>query len=327
MAEKIRLGCIGCGGKAHHHLTIIKQETPEIEVQAYADVRKEAAEKFLSEFGGKYATDDGQKILEDDSIDAVMICTRHDSHASYAINAAKNRKKIFIEKPLALTIEECLDIERVVARYGVYFQVGFQNRFESRIQKVKEVIKYPIALLGRFVGGCWGEQSWAWDKVTGGGYILSAGCHLYDLIHFLSGSQPVEVFAQGANYYHPGDDRPDTVTSTIKFASGAVATILCGDCNGGAMDYLLEVYNGTSGASISNNFNRITSWGVTIEDNYPPGGAVPPTGVVGQWKTFVDRIQNNGPSPVTARDGTFATALVLKSFESIRAGQPIVIDL
>ena len=226
MAEKIRLGCIGCGGKAHHHLTIIKQETPEIEVQAYADARKEAAEKFLSEFGGKYATDDGQKILEDASIDAVMICTRHDSHASYAINAAKNRKKIFIEKPLALTIEECLDIERAVARYGVYFQVGFQNRFESRIQKVKEVIKYPIALLGRFVGACWGEQSWAWDKVTGGGYILSAGCHLYDLIHFLSGSQPIEVFAQGANYYHPRDDRPDTVTSTIKFASGAVATIL-----------------------------------------------------------------------------------------------------
>ncbi len=93
------------------------------------------------------------------------------------------------------------------------------------------------------------------------------------------------------------------------------------------MDYLLEVYNGTSGASISNNFNRTTSWGITIEDNYPPGGAVPHTGVVGQWKIFVDRIQNNGPSPVTARDGTFATALVLKSFESIRAGQPIVIDL
>jgi predicted dehydrogenase len=327
MTEKIRVGCIGCGGKAHHHLTIIKQETPEIELQAYADIRKEAAEKFLSEFGGEYATDDGQKILEDKNIGAVMICTRHDSHAHYAINAAKNRKNIFIEKPLALTIEECLDIERAIARYGVYFQLGFQNRFESRIQKVKEVIKYPIALLGRFVGGCWSEQIWAWDKVAGGGYILSAGCHLYDLISFLSGSQPVEVFARGANYYHPGDDRPDTVTSTIKFANGAVATILCGDCNGGEMDYLLEVYNGAAGASISNNFNQIKSWGVTIEDNYPPGGAVPHTGVVGQWKTFVDRIQNGGISPVTARDGTFATALVLKSFESIRTGQPIPINL
>ena len=327
MAGEIRMGCIGCGGKAHHHLTIIKQETPEIEPVAYADVRKEAADSFLSQFGGKYVTDDAQKILEDPDIDTVMICTRHDSHTPYAVNAAKNRKRIFIEKPLALTIEECLEIERAVARYGVYFQVGFQNRFESRIQRVKQVIKYPIVLLGRYTGGCWGEQSWAWDKITGGGYILSAGCHLYDLMHFLSGSDPIEIYAGGSNYYHPGDDRPDAVVSTIKFASGAVATLLCGDCNGGDMNYLLELYNGTAGASVSDNFNKITSWGVAIEDNYPPGGAVPHTGVVGQWKIFVERILNNGISPVTARDGTFATAMVLKSFESIRTGQPIPIKL
>ncbi len=337
MAEKIRIGCIGCGYKAHHHMAMIKQEVPGIEIRAYGDIKEEAAEKFLSEFGGEYATSDARKILEDPNIDAVVICTQHDSHASYAIDAAKNGKDIFIEKPLALTIEECLDIERAVTRYSIYLQVGLQSRFEPRIQKVKEVIRNPIALLGRCTGGCWSENKWSWDKVTGGGFLLSCGYHAYDLINFLSGSEPIEIFARGANYYHPGDDRPDTVVSTIKFASGAVATILCGDCNGQRLNYLVESYNGTAGASVSDNFTEFRSWGIAVEDNFPqvpghlppaPSGAsVPLLGVLEQWKVFVDRIQNNGGSPVTARDGTLATAIVLKSFESIRTGEPIPVDL
>src|SRR5690606_8514815 len=101
--KDLRFGLIGCGGLGGIDVTCLSKIDGASFV-AYADVREEAAQARLDEFGGDYATADADKLLDDDSIDAIYICTQHDSHASLAIAAAKAGKHIMIEKPLALSI-------------------------------------------------------------------------------------------------------------------------------------------------------------------------------------------------------------------------------
>ncbi|HOQ28449.1 MAG TPA: Gfo/Idh/MocA family oxidoreductase, partial [Armatimonadota bacterium] len=97
----INLGLIGCGALGKIHAQCIAQ-IPEARFVAYVDKVEDAAEAALKQFGGDYATTDVETLLCDDSVDAVYICTRHDSHASLAIAAARAGKHILIEKPLAL---------------------------------------------------------------------------------------------------------------------------------------------------------------------------------------------------------------------------------
>src|SRR5687768_4741506 len=93
--------CIGCGGIATAHLRNALQMPEDIELRAYADIREEAAKRFLHEYGGVYYTTDSERIFRDDQIDLVLICTQHDSHMPLAVKAAEAGKHIFLEKPMA----------------------------------------------------------------------------------------------------------------------------------------------------------------------------------------------------------------------------------
>src|SRR5688572_1463430 len=103
MAKKdvINLGLIGCGELARVHAECI-QRIDGAGFVAFCDIAESAAIQLRDDFGGDYATTSPDKLLADPNIDAVYICTRHDSHASLAIAAARAGKHILIEKPLAL---------------------------------------------------------------------------------------------------------------------------------------------------------------------------------------------------------------------------------
>ena len=114
MAQPIRMAWIGCGGWGRSHLRQAKT-IPEVEFVAYADVVEAAAASTLEQYGGSYYTTDPDRIFRDDNIDAVLIATHHDTHRPYALGAAAAGKHIFLEKPMALTIEDCYAIADGVA--------------------------------------------------------------------------------------------------------------------------------------------------------------------------------------------------------------------
>ena len=99
--SQIKLALIGCGGLARVH-TESGAKIPEAEFIAYVDVVEANAQNFLADFGGDYATTDSDQIFADDRIDAVYICTRHDSHAPLAIAAARAGKPFGRSLPTAL---------------------------------------------------------------------------------------------------------------------------------------------------------------------------------------------------------------------------------
>ena len=111
----LRFGLIGCGNLGGVHARCVR-EVGGARFTAFADAVPAAAERLSAEHGGGYATDDIPRLLGDPDLDAVYICTHHDSHAPLAIAAARAGKHILIEKPLSLSGEECEAVAAAVEK-------------------------------------------------------------------------------------------------------------------------------------------------------------------------------------------------------------------
>ena len=155
---QVGLGVIGCGNMAWQHM-VNAVVAEDMSLIAYADVVEAAAEKFHTEYGGTYHTDDPQKLFNDDRVDAVLIATQHDSHRDLAIAAARAGKHILLEKPMALTNEHCQEIAEEVDRAGVVFLMGFKLRYCPLVQRAREAIPSPKMSVGQMMGNTWSEQS------------------------------------------------------------------------------------------------------------------------------------------------------------------------
>ena len=170
MSASVNMALIGCGGMGRSHLRRAR-ELSELNFVGYVDAFEDAAASACQEFGGRYHTTDVETVWRDDDIDAVLIATHHDSHTPFAIQAAEAGKHIFLEKPMALTIEECLEIEEAVANAGVKLMMGFKFRFAPLVAKVKEVISRPLVTVGQSLHP--NMKGWPLTPERGGGPVLS----------------------------------------------------------------------------------------------------------------------------------------------------------
>jgi myo-inositol 2-dehydrogenase/D-chiro-inositol 1-dehydrogenase len=334
MSDKVGVGIIGCGGMGSHHARNLAQ-IEDAHLRGFADVRLEAAQKLQSEFGGDYCTTDPQDFFNDDQVDVVLVCTHHDLHVPLSIQAAEAGKHIFVEKPLALTIEACEEIKDAVERAGVKLMAGFQARFSPFIAKLKETIPEPLVVVGQLVDPRWGDESWANDPIEGGGNVLSQGCHMFDAMCWLAGAEPVTIYAEGGNLTHPKiPEITDSVVATIRFANGCIASAINGDFGAPALagKAFYELFGGSKTATLYGYYGlpAIKFWGVepaefTMED-LPPEfqNSSAAHGYIDEMKALIDWV-GKGIDPVNAakvEDGLRATKLGIKAIEAIKTGQP-----
>ena len=333
MSDKVGVGIIGCGGMGSHHAPNLAK-IEGVHLRGFADLRVEAAQKLQSEVGCDYCTTDARDLFNDDQVDLVLICTHHDLHLPLALQAADAGKQIFVEKPLALTIEACEQIEHAVERAGVELMVGFQARFSPFIAKLKAVIPEPLVIVGQLVDPRWGDTSWANHPIEGGGNVLSQGCHLFDAMYWLAGDEPVTIYAEGGNFTHPKiPEITDSVVATIRFANGCVGSAIIGDFGAPALvgKAFYELFGGTKTATLHGYYGTpsIRCWGVepaefTI-DNLPSEArnSSAAHGYVDEMEALIDWV-GNGVEPANAakvKDGTRATKLGIKAIEAIKTGQ------
>jgi predicted dehydrogenase len=176
-------------------------------------------------FGFAEATTDTAALLADGGTDAVVISTRHDTHAEYVLRALSADKHVFIEKPLALT-ETDLDriAEAVRDAPGRMLMVGFNRRFAPHVVKMRTLLAGapgPKTLVMTVNAGSTPALHWTQDPAVGGGRLLGEGCHFFDLLRFLVGA-PVESF-QVARMAAP---TRDTASVTLRFADGSLGTVV-----------------------------------------------------------------------------------------------------
>lgn len=179
-------------------------------------------------FGFETATTDIDALLGDPAINAVVVATRHNSHADLVCRALAAGKHVFVEKPLALTHDE---LSRIVAAREAaaaagaapLVAVGFNRRFAPQVQKISSLLAGASgarAFVMTVNAGAIPAEHWTQDPQAGGGRIVGEACHFVDLLRFLAGtpivSHQVLAAAGGSG---------DTVTITLSFTDGSIGTV------------------------------------------------------------------------------------------------------
>ena len=147
-------------------------------------------------FGFREAASDADAVLADDNVDAVVITTRHDSHARFVLKALEAGKHVFVEKPLCLTLDELVEIENAYADLAdigdaPLLMVGFNRRFAPHVVKMKELLSgmnVPKAFVMTVNAGVIPIDHWTQDAQIGGGRIIGEACHFVNLLRYLSGA-------------------------------------------------------------------------------------------------------------------------------------------
>lgn len=176
-------------------------------------------------FGFEKTTTDNDSIFQDSKTDAIVITTRHNSHADLVVKAIDSGKHVFVEKPLCLKQEELIEIKEAYnkSKTKPIIMVGFNRRFSPQIQKIKKLLlgkSGPKSFIFNVNAGHIDEEHWTQDNDVGGGRVVGEACHFIDLLRFLADSSIREWNQNSMNSISK-----DTLTIGLKFEDGSIGTI------------------------------------------------------------------------------------------------------
>ena len=220
-----RIGVIGAGSFARS-IVIPHLSEAGATLAAVASEGGLSAADAAARFGFERALT-AEQIIADDRIGAVVIATRHNSHAALASAALRAGKRVFVEKPLALTWDELLDVELALADGGS-LMVGFNRRFARFTAAVSDVLRGARhrSMSIRVNAGALPDGHWLHDPKTGGGRLLGEGCHFVDLLMHCMGTRVRAVHAVAA----PRTGLPlhcaENFIVTLRFADGSIGSLL-----------------------------------------------------------------------------------------------------
>ena len=203
------------------------------------------AADVAARFGFERAAASVDEILDDDAIGAVVIATRHPSHAGLAAAALRAGKAVFVEKPLALSAEQLQEVEEALTPDSV-LMVGFNRRFAPLVERLQDELAGcdDLVLSMRVNAGPLPADHWLHDPEDGGGRLLGEGCHFVDL---LATSQAREALAAHA-VAAPQPGRPiecsDSFSAHIRFATGVGTLVYSGGGDPKLPKERLEAFGG-----------------------------------------------------------------------------------
>ncbi len=178
------------------------------------------------------ATTDTQGMIENSAINTLAIVTQHNSHARFVSSALSAGKNVFVEKPLAINLEELQLVEEAYqqakASGGAHLMVGFNRRFSPQVQKMKDLLRQvsePKSFIMTMNAGAIPAEHWTQDNAVGGGRIIGEACHFIDLMRFLAGSEIVSVQARRMGDTKSVAITEDKASITLGFADGSFGTI------------------------------------------------------------------------------------------------------
>lgn len=254
MSKIYNLGVIGYGGMGSYHVNHILSDFKAIQVKGMFDISAERQAVAKSE--GYQVYDSLKDLLDDASIDVVLIATPNDVHKDLAIHALRAGKHVVCEKPVTITCEELKEIMAVAEETGLVFMVHQNRRWDEDFLIAKEI--YDQRLIGevfeiesRVQGANGIPGDWRHLKCYGGGMLLDWGVHLLDQLLMMVNSKMSSVYANTSMVL--GDDVDDGFQTVITFENGVKALIEVGTTN---FIQLPRWYvQGTDGSAVIENWN------------------------------------------------------------------------
>ncbi|RYE51493.1 MAG: oxidoreductase, partial [Sphingobacteriales bacterium] len=226
-AKGINIGFIGAGSFAQSYL-LPNINKVEASLETVVTSKGITATNVAKKFGFNNSSSSGTDILNNTAINTVFVATQHNTHAEYVLACLRNKKCVFVEKPLAMNVNELEEIRDVYEKNGGALLVGFNRRFAPVATDLKAAFKSvnePVVMNYRVNAGFIPKEHWTQQPEIGGGRIIGEICHFIDLMQFFSDSLPIEVFAQSINTANQEKINHDNLIINLRFANGSIGTI------------------------------------------------------------------------------------------------------
>jgi predicted dehydrogenase len=227
---RIKVAIVGAGGFAQGmHLPNLARLRERFEVHCIMSRTGINARAAAQQFQASYATTELDDVLNDPKVELVIIATRHNLHADFALRALRAGKHVLVEKPLALNDAELESIKKYFesSAEAPVLMTGFNRRFSPAIGRVKEVLggrTTPLIVNYRMNAGFLPPEHWTHGP-EGGGRNIGEACHIYDLFGALTGGRPASVSAHSISPSGKQWHRNDNFVATVTYTDGSVCTL------------------------------------------------------------------------------------------------------
>lgn len=264
--DRVRLGIIGPGNHVRDRLLPALRKNRSAEIHAVCAATGINAKSVATRETAAYCTTNYRELLADSTIDAVIIGTRHDSHAPLVVDALQAGKHIFVEKPLCLNHDELQRIDSAYAEASAVrntvLAVGLNRRHSPHICRIAEHFvgrSDPLTMIYRVNAARLTADHWIQDA-TNGGRIVGEVCHFIDVLHALCCAAPTGVQTTSVGRHSSGITN-DKVIVTLDFADGSIGTIIyTADGPNSVSKERLELF-GDGKAAVLDDFNTTTLHG------------------------------------------------------------------
>ena len=312
---RLAIGFIGAGNYANSMLlpNLAKQDNAYL--SHVATTRSLSAVNAQRRFGFTTASTTAEAVLEDKSLDAIFIVTRHHTHADMVCRALETGKAVFVEKPLALTESDLERVIDVIDKTGNdRLMVGFNRRFSPLLAKMHSEFGQPSNVTARYLvnAGPLAADSWYTNEELEGSRFTGEGGHFIDTLSWWMGSLPSEVYALG------GPEKGD-VHATLRYENGSIATISY--ITGGNPRYQKETLDaaGAGRSARLDNFRKATVWNGRKENATK---ARPDKGQATQLEKFTEACLTGGPMPISVESLVATTRATIAVGESLLSSRP-----
>lgn len=297
--EVINIGLIGAGSFATTTLLPIIADHPDkFHLKTIVNRSGDKALNAGRQFKADKISSDQEDIFDDPDIDLVMICTRHGNHAELVLKGLRAGKNVYVEKPLATTLEQLNEIKAFfVEKEGKQIPmltVGFNRRYSKYAQEIKRLLDgrtAPAFIRYRMNAGFVPGDAWVHGD---GGRIIGEGCHLIDLMQYLLGKPVIDCsvahFKPQGGYYLSEDNR----FITMEFEDGSVAEVEYFACGSKELPKEYMEVHWENKSIIMDDYKQLTGYGVKVK---PLKSSLSMKGHEEEWMALYDALKN-GSNPI-----------------------------
>ncbi len=354
MSEPLGVALFGCGGVSAGHFSAYAAN-PKARLVAAVDVRPELAEAAAKKWGAEHWYTSTAEALADPDVQIADLCLPHHLHAPVAIEAANAGRHVFVEKPIANTLDEADAMIAACRENNVLLMVDQTKRYQNRHRTLKELLDAgyvgdPILVRGAYLQ----DITYAWQHMDAArlkgywkhdGVISGIGIHALDLLRWLIGEAvEVQAVASTSDMIDPMRRTEDSGLVLLKFANGCigqvtVSYVLKHPYLGASWDVMpIEIY-GRDGSLRMDEHDVITVTSGSIAGDVGPGvfqvqtrpavGAprLPEEGMAGAIEHLLDCVLN-GTQPLThGEDARASLELVEAAYHAITEGRAVRLPL
>jgi predicted dehydrogenase/threonine dehydrogenase-like Zn-dependent dehydrogenase len=319
---------VGAGNFARGVLLPIVKRAAKVQLQGIGAATGLSAKNAAEQFGFSYSTTDYQEILGDDRSEVVFIATRHDSHASLAMEALARGKHVFVEKPLAVNEEGLRQVVAAARESNAVLMVGYNRRFAPIAREIRERFATraaPMTIAYRVNAGQLPREHWTHDCAEGGGRIIGEACHFMDFVQYLTGALPVRVSAETVPQTRVAGMVDDSTVISMSMSDGSVASIVytaSGDSS--VAKEHIEIFCDRSIATIDDFRN-----GTIVHDRKTTklGRSAQDKGHAAEVNAFLEAVQGLTGAPIGLESLVATTLASFAAVESARQGVAVTVDL